>query len=56
MLFALLLWNSLQIDAFFDSSEKMEEVKSLNDNYQYQSALNAYFSPLTEISIGQGKT
>lgn len=56
MLFALLLWNSFKIEAFLDSSGKMEEVRSLNDNYQYQSALNACFSPLTEISIGQGAT
>lgn len=54
MSFVLLLWNSLKIDAFFDNSGELEEVRSLNHNYQ--SLLNASFSPLTELSIRPEKT
>lgn len=56
MLFALLLWNFFKIDSFFDNSGKMEVVDSSDNNYQYQSILNASFSPLTEISVRQQKT
>lgn len=54
MWFVLLLWNSLKIDTFFDNSGELEEVRSLNHNYQ--SLLNASFSPLTVLSIRPEKT
>lgn len=44
------------MEAFFDHSREMEEVKSLNNNYRYQCVFNARFPSLTEISVRQGKT
>lgn len=51
MLFVLILWNPLKIDAFFDNSEELGEVSFLN----HQSVLNASL-PLTEIPIRLEKT